>query len=366
VVNGEILVDSVPSTPINVDRLEKDLAEHPDRQFVNYLINGLTHGFDPLIDPLPQASFECVNNLNARQSPKIVDAAVESELDNNYVIGPFEAPPFSSYRISPLGIAVGKYSGKQRLILDLSAPHSTSEVSINGLIDKDKCSLSYTSIDDATQIIKTLGKDTWMCKIDVRDAFKQLPLRREAWPYFGFKWRNKYYFYTRLAFGLRSACMLFDHLSRAIVWIAKHKYKIENILWLLDDFITFNADETCAYRTKALLTHLFNSLNIPMAVKKTVGPLLIIEYLGILLDSTRMLASLPMDKVQRIVTFLHSFLDKKVCTVHELQSLLGHLNFACRVVIPGRSFISYLIDLLKSAKQPHHRIRITAECRADL
>jgi hypothetical protein len=333
---------------------------------VDYLIDGLTYGFDPLIDPVPQVPLECTNNLSARQSPDVVDEAVASEVLNNYVIGPFESPPFGNYRISPLGVAVGKYSGKKRLILDLSAPHSTKDYSINELIDKEKCSLSYTSIDDATNIIKILGKGTWMSKIDVRAAFKQIPLRRDAWPYFGFKWRNKYYFYVRVAFGLRSACMLFDYLSRAIVWIARNKYKIENILWLLDDFITFDIEETQGYRTRALLTLMFNSLCIPTAHDKTVGPVQVIEFLGILLNSQKMLASLPMTKVERIVLLLQTFLDKKSCTKHELQVLLGHLNFACRVVIPGRSFISYLIELLKAVREPHHHVRITAECRADL
>jgi hypothetical protein len=110
---------------------------------------------------------------------------------------------------------------------------------------------------------------------------------------------------------------------------------------------------------------LFNSLHIPMAAHKTVGPLHILEYLGILLNSIRMIASLPSAKVERIVAFLQTFLSKKTCTKHELQSLLGHLNFACRVVVPGRSFISYLIELLKSVKEARH-ISISPECRSDL
>jgi hypothetical protein len=36
----------------------------------------------------------------------------------------FDAPPFSVYRVSPIGIAEGKYSGKKRLILDLSSLHN--------------------------------------------------------------------------------------------------------------------------------------------------------------------------------------------------------------------------------------------------
>jgi hypothetical protein len=47
------------------------------------------------------------------------------------------------YRVSPIGIVEGKYSGKKRLIVDLSSPHDSEEhSSINNLIDKEQCSLT--------------------------------------------------------------------------------------------------------------------------------------------------------------------------------------------------------------------------------
>ncbi len=43
-----------------------------------------------------------------------------------------------------------------------------------------------------------------------------------------------------------------------------------------------------------------------------------------------------------------------------------HLNFACRVIYPGRAFVSYLISLSSSVNKLHHYIKITAECRSDI
>jgi hypothetical protein len=45
-------------------------------------------------------------------------------VQKGYIKGPFDAPPFSAYRVSPIGIAEGKYSDKKCLILDLSSPHN--------------------------------------------------------------------------------------------------------------------------------------------------------------------------------------------------------------------------------------------------
>jgi hypothetical protein len=63
-------------------------------------------------------------------------------------------PSFDNYRVSPIGVAEGKYSKKKRLILDLSAPNNDTDLSINDLIDKAQCSMSYVEIDDAIQIIR--------------------------------------------------------------------------------------------------------------------------------------------------------------------------------------------------------------------
>ena len=46
--------------------------------------------------------------------------------------------------------------------------------------------------------------------------------------------------------------------------------------------------------------------------------------------------------------------------------LLGHLNFAMRVIPTGRSFISYLLNIAHSVKEFHHHVSITAGCRQDL
>jgi len=46
--------------------------------------------------------------------------------------------------------------------------------------------------------------------------------------------------------------------------------------------------------------------------------------------------------------------------------LIGHLSHAAIVVLPGRTFLRRMIDLMKVAKLPHHHIRLTADFRSDL
>ena len=202
--------------------------------------------------------------------------------------------------------------------------------------------------------------------MDISDAFKLLPIQPSLWPFHAVKWDDQYYFHTRLVFGSRSSPKIFDTLSQAICWIAKYKFHINSILHLLDDFLTVDPPDFEASRTMALLTLVFKSLGIPIAPHKTIGPVTCIDYLGIILDSKCMEARLPDDKLVRIQGMLQSFVNKKSCTKKELLSLLGHLNFACRVIRPGRSFVSYLISLSTTVKQLHHHIKLSEECRLDI
>ena len=355
------------STPLNIEKLRQYLNHHPDQYFVNYLVDGFTNGFDTGIQELPSSTLECKNLLSARNQTEITQSLIEKELEKGFLAGPYDVMPFPIYRVNPIGVAEGRYSNKKRLIVDLSAPHNDSlNPSLNQLIDKEEYSLQYVKLDHAIDIIKSSGVGSWMCKTDISDAFKLVPIHPSLWPYHAIKWEGKYYFYTRLVFGSRSSPKIFDSLSRAICWIASNVFNIQNILHLLDDFLTIDSPEFLADRTMALLLMLFKTLNIPLASHKTIGPTTCLEYLGIILDSTSLEARLPVNKVHRINNILVSFLDKKSCTKRELLSLLGHLNFASRVIRPGRSFVSHLIFLSTKVKELHHYVKLDTEVRSEI
>ena len=357
----------VASTPINIDRLEQELRSHPDREFVNELITGLRYGFDTGIQRLPTKSYTCKNLLSATRNPEVVSDLLSTEVKNGYVIGPFSEPPFEIYRINPLGIAERKYSHKKRLIVDLSAPHNIdTHQSLNSLIDKSEYSVKYTRIDDAIDVIKRFGVGSVMNKTDVVSAFKLLPIRVDLWRFHGVKWQGKFYFWTRLCFGSRSSPKLFTMLSEAIHFIATNNYGIRELLYLLDDFLTIDPPGDGGLRSMCLLQHICKTLNIPLHPDKTLGPDTVMTFLGITLDSNLMQASLPREKIDRILEMFNSFTNKRSVSKRDLLSLLGHLNYASRIILPGRSFVSYLLRLAHSVKELFHHVKLTQDCRSDI
>ncbi len=78
---------------------------------------------------------------------------------------------------------------------------------------------------------------------------------------------------------------------------------------------------------------------------------------------------LPQEKLTRLQELLHQWEGRKSCARRELESLIGHLNHACKVVQSGRSFLRRMIDLLHAVKLPGHsrsRIRVNRGFRSDL
>lgn len=355
------------TTPVSIDNLRTALAHHPDRLFVHTLLDGLSWGFDTGILELPTNSICCNNLQSARGDPEAIASLIDKELDKGFLLGPFEVIPYTTFRINPIGLAEHKYSAKKRLIVDLSAPHNDPKnPSLNSLIHKDSYSLKYVTIDDAIKVIKRLGKGALLFKTDIADAFKLVPIKPDLWPFHGIAWDNKFYFYIRLVFGSRSSPKIFDTLSEAICWIAKHNVGIDNLLHLLDDFLVVDSPLADGQETMQRFLAIFHTLNIPLALHKTEGPCTELEYLGVCLDSVNMEARLPLQKIVRIKSILEAFSHRKTCTKRELLSLLGHMNFASRVIRPGRAFVSHLISLSTTVTESHYHVTLTSAVRSDL
>ena len=94
-----------------------------------------------------------------------------------------------------------------------------------------------------------------------------------------------------------------------------------------------------------------------------------ITFLGIVIDTTKGELRLPQDKLARLTSLLTQWRSRRSCTRKELESLIGVLNHACKVVRPGQPFLRRMIDLLQAVHRPPNSrvpIRLALGFRADL
>ena len=117
--------------------------------------------------------------------------------------------------------------------MDLSHPEGAG---VNDGIEKEICSLTYSSVDDAIRIIMEMGKDTRLAKFDIESAYRLIPVRPSDRLLLGMSWRNSLYIDTALPFGLRSAPKIFNAVADALMWILESR-GIALALHYLDDYL---------------------------------------------------------------------------------------------------------------------------------
>ena len=170
------LVSEPICTPLRPQNFARYLSTHPDKVVVQRLLHGIQYGFD-IGYRGPVAGHTSPNLVSAHAHPDVIDAHLRKECKAGRIAGPFPAPPLPDLRCSGLGV-VPKKGGDWRVIYHLSAPFGHS---INDHIDPNKFSLRYSSVDDAVSICQKLGRGTLLAKINLKNAFRQCPVRTEDW-----------------------------------------------------------------------------------------------------------------------------------------------------------------------------------------
>ena len=172
-----------------------------------------------------------------------------------------------------------------------------------------------------------------------------------------------------LPFGLRSAPYIFSSVSDLVERVLKNQYDVSLLLHYLDDFHTLGPpnSQTCQQNLATCIQQ-FQDCGIPLHPDKLEGPSTVLTVLGIELhvDSLLLQARLLQEKFDRIHTFLVSWSLKRHCTRKELESLIGNLHHACKVVPSGRTFLRCMINLLSAFRRDDHPIRLNREFHLDL
>ena len=121
---------------------------------------------------------------------------------------------FPDLQVNSFGVIPKKYQpGKWRLIMDLSSPKGFS---VNDAIDPSLCSLSYVSVDQVAALAMLLGYGMLLAKIDVKSAYRLIPVQPGDRYLLGMQWNGNLYVDGIIPFGLRSAPKIFTAVADAL------------------------------------------------------------------------------------------------------------------------------------------------------
>jgi hypothetical protein len=214
------------------------------------------------------------------------------------------------------------------------------------------------------------GPHCLLVKRDLADAFRHIPVHPDDWWLLGFRWEDAFYQDLFLPFGLRTSPAIFDFFATALEWIARRELQMQHTQHYLDDFlmvIPAGSDAQPQPLEYAKISR-FEAVCADVGFrikdsKSEEGTQL--TFLGIELDSVAMEARLPRAKHLKAIELVREALSRRSLTRHELDSLIGFLSFASRVIPASRPFLRRLYDAQSPSNaqprrpRPHHSTRHT-------
>jgi hypothetical protein len=199
----------------------KTFQEDHDHRF---LIEGVAYGFDwPAEDP--EEFYEIPNYVKPEHEDK-----VSSRIAEELRLGQIACTTRENVcGLAAIGVVDKQQSGfsKYRVVHDLSRPYG---MSVNDHMDVEK--RSFASFSTACDY---MSPRAYMCKVDLANAYRSVPMAQCWWPRHAFQWKGTVYQDLRMPFGNSGAPAAFDRITQAIVRLQKAKGQ-NAFVGYLDDF----------------------------------------------------------------------------------------------------------------------------------
>ena len=287
------------------------------------------------------------------------------EVGMGRISGPFstaEETGLDSLIISPIGL-VPKPSGGERLIHHLSHPWGSG---VNAYIDDEEARVSYASFDQALKIVASYGVGAAMAKLDVKSAYRLLPMRESDFRFLGFHIQGTVFVDKMAPMGAKISASHWEAFGRLWEWLINQRpdFRGATCRYMDDLLIVCHPQDPNPSGSVQSVIQLSNEIGLPLAEEKTVFPTTEITFLGLIIDSVTQAIKIPGDKQSAICEMLHKLLNVRNTKVRKLLSLAGKLNFICKAIPAGRPFMRRLFDSVKGHAK-HEWVKVTCEMKQD-
>jgi len=354
-----------PRTPIVIKNLLPYLARYPLTNDSRLLSDGFLYGYrlGYTGESLPGRMASNLSSIHCNK--QLAKQKIVEEVTAGRVAGPFKQPPLHNLVCSPIGLVPKSSGGKYRLIHHLSWPRAGH--SINDGIDPDAARVTYSRFDNVIEKIVHTGKGTLLAKVDIKSAFRLLPVHPDDFRLLGFTFDGYYFYDMCMPFGCRSSCAIFERFAKFLNWcVSNDCLEGSGVDHYLDDFILYGKPQTSLCQDLLnRFTVLCQHLGIPLATDKTEGPTTVIKFLGLLIDTVRMQVRVPQEKITKTQVLLDNLISYRKVSLRCMQSIIGSLNFLCRAIRPGRVFIQRMVALTRGVRKPYYKLRITKGVKLD-
>lgn len=213
---------------------------------------------------------------------------------------------------------VPKPNGEKRFILNLKR--------LNKFVQT-----SHFKMEDYRTAIKLITNECYMASVDLKDAYFFINIANCHRKYLRFNYNGKLYEFNCLPFGLSTAPYVFTKILKPIMEYLRHRNLI-SVIYLDDIFCVgrdFNDCNNNVHKTCSLLQTLGFLIN---KEKSCLTPNTQCKFLGFIFNSHKMILELPIDKKEKIKSFVRNFLHIRKCKLRDFARLIGLLISACPAI----------------------------------
>ena len=256
-------------------------------------------------------------------SPSSIKGAALEEVTLGLIAkGAVELVPLPSPGFYSRLFVVWKTSGSWRPVIDLSH--------LNRFVD-----VSHFQMETIQSVLLSVRQGDWMASIDLKEAYLQVPVHPASRRFLRFVFRGSVYQFKPLCFGLSTAPQVFSRVMAPVSAIL-HSLGIRMRRYL-DDWLVQSSSREALLRDLQTVLGLCHELGIVInPLKSNLVPSQVVQYLGVVIDSTSFRASPSVERVTRLQSTAVAFQSCALPTASLWLSLLGVLSSLAHLVPGGR------------------------------
>jgi ribonuclease HI len=195
-----------------------------------------------------------------------------------------------------------------------------------------------------------LRQGDWATSLDVKSAFNHVPVHQTLRPYLAFAYKNKYYTYWGMPFGVQHAPRVFTLLMRQAIQAARDRWGARLVAYMDDVLLMFSDRSTAVTQTREIATFL-QELGWTLAIEKCeLQPVQEITFLGWRWNLRNATVTMPTARRRELIASLKHWItyseQRTSRPIKELASLIGSLNFL-RLQFPDAGLHMRTLDTLK-------------------
>ncbi|RVE43203.1 hypothetical protein evm_012152 [Chilo suppressalis] len=189
----------------------------------------------------------------------------------------------------------------------------------------------HFKLEDYRTVMRLLTKNSYMCSIDLKNAYFSVCIHSDSRRYLRFKWLNRLYEFQVLPFGLNIAPYVFTKLMRPVMQYLRNQGFF--CIIYLDDLLLLNDTYAGCKRNFEFTKHLLQSLGFTINFEKSNStPSQTATYLGFVFNSVDYTISLTEEKRQKIKLELLHYRNLKKCKLRNFAHLIGLLISSCPAI----------------------------------